>query len=223
MKRSHIFLFIFFASCLLQVTSLVISWPLGIDLSKPLLVLSLVGYYVLSIPQRSGLFITALLFCWLGDVLLIFQPDHELFFIGGLVAFLTGHVLYILTYRQHQLSNQADELLPTQKARYSFPIILAGTGLIVVLFPHLGVLKIPVLVYASVLMMMVMMALFRYGRTSSTSFRLVLTGAVFFMISDSVLAINKFYKPIEMGGLLIMTTYILAQYLIVEGIIKHKS
>jgi uncharacterized membrane protein YhhN len=41
------------------------------------------------------------------------------------------------------------------------------------------------------------------------------------MASDSMLAINKFMQPLPFASLLIMTTYILAQYLIVEGAIKH--
>ena len=104
----------------------------------------------------------------------------------------------------------------------SFPIVLAGTGLITVLFPTLGPLKIPVLVYSLVLVGMVMTALFRYGRTSPESFWKVFMGAVLFMTSDSLLAINKFYTPLPYAGLLIMLTYISAQYLIVEGIVKHK-
>jgi uncharacterized membrane protein YhhN len=41
------------------------------------------------------------------------------------------------------------------------------------------------------------------------------------MLSDSLLAINKFMKPLPLASLAIMTTYILAQYLIVEGFIAH--
>jgi hypothetical protein len=43
------------------------------------------------------------------------------------------------------------------------------------------------------------------------------TGALFFMLSDSLLAINKFYRPFPLAGFLIMLSYIVAQYLIVIG------
>ncbi|MFM8914325.1 MAG: lysoplasmalogenase family protein, partial [Flammeovirgaceae bacterium] len=66
-------------------------------------------------------------------------------------------------------------------------------------------------------------ALFRYGRTTSKSFTYVMMGALLFMTSDSLLAINKFLNPLPLSGISIMLTYCLAQYLIVEGIIAHKG
>ena len=84
-------------------------------------------------------------------------------------------------------------------------------------------MKIPVMIYAMVLIVMVMNAVFRYGRTPLVSFWLVVVGALLFMASDSILAINKFYAAIPSSGPLIMITYITAQFLIVVGIIKHSS
>ncbi len=144
-----------------------------------------------------------------------------MFFIYGLVAFLSGHVLYVFSYKQMRDPESVGGLLSTQKIRFSFPIILAGTGLVVVLLPHLGELKIPVMIYALVITIMVLQALFRFGFTSKKSFLLIFVGALFFMISDSALAINKFMNPLPMASLLIMVTYITAQYLIVEGAIAH--
>jgi uncharacterized membrane protein YhhN len=144
-----------------------------------------------------------------------------MFFIGGLGAFLTGHVLYIICYRQLRYVNSNRGLLATQKMRFSLPIILAGTGLVTILFPYLGGMKLPVMIYALVITVMAMQALFRYGFTSSKSFVLIFAGALFFMLSDSLLAVNKFMKPLPLASLFIMTTYILAQYLIVEGFIAH--
>jgi uncharacterized membrane protein YhhN len=68
---------------------------------------------------------------------------------------------------------------------------------------------------------MVLNALFRFGRTNAESFWLVFSGAVLFMASDSILAIDKFLKPVTYGGFLIMLTYIAGQYLIVTGLIRH--
>jgi uncharacterized membrane protein YhhN len=77
--------------------------------------------------------------------------------------------------------------------------------------------------YAAVLVTMVIVALFRYGRTTAASFGLVFGGAVLFMISDSLLAMNKFHAPIQQAGLLIMITYCVAQGLIAEGMLKHEA
>ena len=185
--------------------------------------LSLIGYYLGRASKRSFTFITALFFCWAGDVLLLFQTKVEIFFILGLLTFLIGHVLYILAYQQFRWNDKKNELIATQKIRFSFPIVLAGTGLIVILFPLLGDFKIPVLVYAIALMVMVMTALFRYGRTTDRSFWMVFGGAAIFMSSDSLLAINKFYSPIYLSGFFIMLTYTIAQYLIVVGVLSHKE
>lgn len=68
---------------------------------------------------------------------------------------------------------------------------------------------------------MVVNAIFRYGRTNGESFWLVFGGSVLFMVSDSVLAFNKFHSPIPWSGVLIMTTYIAGQFLIVRGLTKH--
>ncbi len=90
-----------------------------------------------------------------------------------------------------------------------------------ILFPVLGDLQIPVIVYALVLMAMVVSAIYRLGRTSFASFSLVLFGAFLFMVSDSLLAINKFLDKVPLGGFWIMLTYIGAQFLIVSGLMKH--
>jgi uncharacterized membrane protein YhhN len=187
--------------------------------SKPLIVISLVAYYYFSCPRedRSPTFILALTFCLAGDIFLM----NAEYFIPGLVSFLIGHVLYIFAYRQHQNEEDVDSLRGLQRARLAFPIILAGSGLVVVLYPVLGDLRIPVIIYAAVITAMVLVALFRYGRTSSESFWLVFFGAVCFMVSDAVLAFNKFLTPVENAGLYIMSTYMAAQFLIVQGILKH--
>jgi uncharacterized membrane protein YhhN len=190
-------------------------------ISKPLIVVSLLAYYyyVSNREDRSPIFVLALVACLCGDVFLM-SPDY---FIPGLVSFLIGHVLYIFTYRQHQTEGDVDSLRGLQRVRLAFPIILAGTGLVVVLYPVLGNMQIPVIIYASVITVMTLTALFRYGRTSARSFWLVFGGAVLFMMSDSILAINKFLAPVNNSGLLIMTTYMAAQFLIVQGILEHPS
>jgi uncharacterized membrane protein YhhN len=151
----------------------------------------------------------------------MFDSLDATFFMLGLVSFLTSHLFYILAYQQHRDELLTDGLQGIQRIRLAFPVILAGTGLVIVLFPVLGDLRFPVMVYALVLVLMVLNALFRYGRTNSTSFWMVFGGALLFMISDSLLAINKFLQPLPQSGLLVMTTYITAQYLLIEGLCAH--
>ncbi len=154
--------------------------------------------------------------------LLMFEGENPKFFILGLAAFLIAHIFYILAYRQHQDESMENSLKGIQKIRFSFPIVLAGTGLIIVLYPSLGSLKIPVVVYALILIVMVLNSVFRYGRTINNSFWLVFVGSIFFMLSDSVLAINKFFRPVTAAGFWIMSIYILAQFLIIQGLLQAR-
>lgn len=178
-------------------------------------------YWVAAKGQRSLTLIIALAAAWVGDILLMLAEKEELYFIPGLIAFLVMHVLLLLTFRQHRRENDGNPLRGVQNVRMAFPIVLAGTGLIVVLYPSLGPLQLPVTAYAIVLIIMVLSALYRYGYSSFKSMILTFAGALLFMISDSVLAINKFLMPVSDAGMWIMFTYIGGQFLIVEGISAH--
>ena len=195
-------------------------------LCKPLLMISLGIYYVSSVRIIDGKIVpavvSAIVFSFLGDVLLMVQYTNELFFLLGLASFLAAHLSYIYAYRQHCIENdEGKSLLGTQKVRFALPIVLATTGLISILYNHLGGLKIPVTAYALVLMWMTLQALFRFGKTNGLSFWGVLVGALLFMISDALIAINKFVSPLLLSDLLVMSTYIVGQYLIISGLVMH--
>jgi uncharacterized membrane protein YhhN len=206
------------------LVSTVIEAPLLHFVCKPLIMITLGWHYISSTDgeSRNSSVLVAIFFSCLGDTLLMFVDRSELYFMLGLGAFLIAHVFYIFAYRQHKNAPDADELQGVHRIRLAFPIILAGSGLVVILYPTLGALKIPVLLYAITIVVMVLNALFRFGRTQSASFWMVFIGAVFFMISDSLIAINRFVTPISSAHLLIMITYIAAQVLIVEGLLRHK-
>ena len=92
--------------------------------------------------------------------------------------------------------------------------------MIFTLFPKLGPLKIPVLVYAIVITIMLYFAFKGSLKWNNNAGNSVLLGALFFVSSDSILAFNKFYSPIPLNSFLIMATYIAAQYFIVNGILN---
>lgn len=217
MKKISLVLFVL--ALLGVIVSEQLDWEMIYVVCKPMVMISLIIHYYVSLRshERSTMAIVAMLLSLAGDVLLM-KPEY---FIPGLIAFLLAHVAYILVYRQHRLAESTNELQGIQRIRLAFPIVLAGTGLVVVLYPRLGDLTIPVMVYALVITVMALTALFRYGRTTSQSFWLVFFGAVLFMISDSVLAVNKFLSPVNLAGLWIMLTYGVAQFLIIRGLMKH--
>jgi uncharacterized membrane protein YhhN len=221
MKRPWLYIILFIGVSLTEVIARWGGWTIVHFVAKPLIIPLLLGYYLTKSDTPSYFLIGALVASWAGDVLLLFQSRNEIFFLLGLSAFLMAHLFYIFCYRQNRAANQPDQLLTTRKIRLSFPVLLVGTGLVVLLNPSLGDLKMPVLMYALILIFMVLNAVFRYGRTSPGSFWLVFAGAVLFMISDSLLAIDKFFIPLAYSGVMIMGTYATAQLLIVMGIIRH--
>ena len=92
-----------------------------------------------------------------------------------------------------------------------------------ILFPGLGTMKLPVVVYTIIILLMLMAAFNRKNIVRQNSFLLVFFGAALFVISDSCIAVNLFYKLFELARFVIMLTYITAQFLIVYGIIKSKE
>ena len=86
----------------------------------------------------------------------------------------------------------------------------------------LGEMLIPVLIYMLVILTMAITAFWRNNSVGKWSYALVFFGALFFMMSDSLLAINKFHTALPLSNVSIMLTYALAQFLIVFGILKAR-
>jgi uncharacterized membrane protein YhhN len=189
--------------------------------SKPLLMPLLMAAYAWETgPQgRSrSIFLSALFFSWVGDVLLMFDGRSPAFFICGLSSFLFAHVLYI-AYLTGIRSNRPSYL----KSR---PVMLLAVlayvfELLYILWPKLGGMRIPVTVYAIVIGTMLGCALWQYGRLDTRTAWSFISGAMFFVISDTLLAINRFSHPIPAGGFLVMSTYCLAQFMLVRGSVLH--
>ncbi|MEN9980392.1 MAG: hypothetical protein RL542_179 [Bacteroidota bacterium] len=185
---------------------------------KPfLLPILLVAVYHTENFSTKKILLTALTFSWIGDVILLFADRGEIYFILGLVAFLLSHIFYIVLFNKQTISK-------TISNKLSFG---AGIGLIVIYFsmmittlgPKLGSLTVPVVIYAIVISTMLYFALKGSFQWKAIPYHSVLIGAVLFISSDSILAFNKFYEPIPAASLLIMVTYLLAQYGIVKGIL----
>jgi len=189
-------------------------------ISKPLILPFLLLYFLsettaVSSPLKKWIFL-ALIFSWAGDVLLMFQGTNELFFLLGLSAFLLAHIFYILFFHFVRLR----EKIPGNGWFLLFLLIYYSV-LMRELSPFLGPLTIPVRVYGLVISIMLLMAMHMKALTVKKAGWSMLAGAALFVLSDSVLAIYKFYQPFELAGLVIMLTYGAAQYFIVKGAIEY--
>lgn len=162
-------------------------------------------------------FFAALVFSWAGDVLLEFPDRNGMFFMLGLGCFLIAHLMYMTVF----LSTPGKNTITGRRLYLTLPVLIYGGLLVIYLYPHLAEMRIPVIIYAMVILSMLTAAINRKAKVSEESFYLVLGGAVLFVISDSSIAINKFSHQFAYSGVLIMATYILAQYLILRGYISQ--
>ncbi len=161
---------------------------------------------------QSRTFITllfALSFSALGDVLLALDTGQ--LFIGGLAAFFISHTFYIIT------------MLPIKNWRLDVVLLYLFLAIIVfcLFYPNLNDMLIPVIFYMLVLSIMASLT----WMTDKSNGFLVLGGAVF-VISDSILGLNRFYLEIVHSDIAIMITYYIAQFCLVTGFLqatgKHK-
>lgn len=217
-KKYRIIVFIFIL--LADLTAIQLNYKIAEYVFKPLIVIWLLSYFILQTRNvKSDLkkwIITALLFSWLGDVLLMLQGDNSIFFLLGLSAFLLAHLFYILFFHFVRIRENV-------KSRWYLLLIVViyYALLISILSPWLEEMKLPVRIYGIVISFMFMLAMHMLFIKNNKAGLLMMAGALLFVISDSVLAINKFYHPFEMADLVVTTTYGFAQLLITEGAVRY--
>jgi len=137
----------------------------------------------------------------LGDVFLMLPAKY---FRPGLLAFLAAQVLYILAFGY---GIKAVALAP-------LIILLAYAGLVFLfLFGSLGKYRWPVLFYVLAISVMAWLAISRHLGLLEPGSLLAMIGALLFLFSDSVNAVNRFKKPFELAQILILGTYFTAQLL----------
>lgn len=181
----------------------------GILVFKPLLMPLLMVVAFQSGIKNKWVFL-ALFFSLLGDVFLMFNGEN--YFIYGLGSFLIAHLFYILAFG----IRQKIQILPTL-----FFVIYSAIFFIIISKKLDGGLFAPVLAYCLVLTAMGIFA-WHKGIASQQLFFFGI-GAILFIISDSLIAYNKFVNEISLNSLWVMSTYGLAQYLILQGFIKAES
>lgn len=211
--------------------AVILSRETGIDwlhyISKPLLMPILMYFFWINTKPMQSMFakfiMGALALSWLGDIFMMFQ-GKEIFFILGLGSFLLAHIFYIVSFTRRKDGKGKGFVL--SQPLWMFPFLIFGGGLYYWLYPDLGEMKAPVVLYATAITMMAITALDRKGRVNDLSFRYIFIGAVLFVISDSLIALNVFKGGLNYEAFFIMAFYCLAQWLIVLGalhFIKGKS
>lgn len=145
-------------------------------------------------PFRAWM-VAALMSCLAGDLLLTAENG----FLAGLSAFFVAHVLFLLAFRHR--GGFIIDLWPL------LFLLAYGFGLYILLWPGLGALALPVLVYTLVITVMSWQGIALYRQERSVYRRWIAAGVVFFLVSDSLLAIDLFKAPLPYAPVLILSTY----------------
>jgi uncharacterized membrane protein YhhN len=174
--------------------------------TKPLLMPALLAWF-LAVTPRSRLRTLVgfgLGWSWLGDLGLM--PAGEMWFLAGLGAFLVAQLAYAIAF----WPARADSVL--SRPLLALPYLAVLVGLLVVLWDHLGDLRLPVSVYAVVIVTMAVLA--------TGINRTVATGAALFVVSDALIALDAVAGLVRLPAhdFWVMLTYLAAQLLIAAGV-----
>jgi uncharacterized membrane protein YhhN len=156
-------------------------------------------------PAAYKIFILAGLVASLAGDIALALPEK--WFATGLAAFLVAQVLYIMAFRPG----------PTRPVSVGIflPFILYGLLIYFILRPGLGPLKLPVFAYVGAIIIMAGFAASRYVALGGLKPLFAFVGAVLFLISDSVLAYDRFGRKLGPAvQIVILGTYFPAQLLI---------
>ena len=183
--------------------------------SKPLVMIVLIVFYLKLgglEPQRLP-FLVALSFSLLGDIFLI--PRSNRWFIAGAIAFLIAHLVYIWAFSRWPVS-----------AGLEMPAVLVGGAVIAVIVwmvltktknkPEFKRIRFMFILYGSVLTVMTTIAVLCLWRPAWPRWAgtLAALGGLFFFVSDSILGLEKMGKRLPATRLLVISTYHIAQLLI---------
>jgi uncharacterized membrane protein YhhN len=136
-----------------------------------------------------------------GDVFLMLPGD---FFVPGLGSFLIAHICYLWAFT-------ADSRLLERRLPYVIGGVL-GMGLLHWLWPGVaGPLRFPVALYAVALLSMAAQATGRAMSKHDAAAALAAVGANLFVVSDAVLAVQRFHHPFSGGRIILLGTYFAAQ------------
>jgi len=199
---------------------------------KALIIPVIMVYYHTVVKGRYNAFhwlmMSGFFFSWLGDIFLQlsngkmqFTIPDERFFMLGLFAFLLTHVFYFIAF---SLPRGKNTIFTTRIYQL---LMVIGYGLLLMwllynklVTPEIN-FRLPVILYTIVILSMLVAALNRYGKVNGVSYMLVVIGALLFVASNSMIAISRFLEKFDFARILIMTTYITAQYLIAAGCLKQ--
>jgi uncharacterized membrane protein YhhN len=157
-------------------------------------------------PFYKYMIITGLVFSLAGDVFLMLPRDR---FVAGLVAFLIAHLFYIAAFAPEINGLVWWPLVP---------LVIYAIVIYRILSPFLGRLQLPVLFYIVVILVMAWLAFERWSHVDQTGALMAFIGALLFVVSDTILAIDRFRGTFKSAPALKLATYFAAQWLLAGSV-----
>jgi len=175
-------------------------------ISKCFIMPLLITYLVMMSCNKINIYLGAI-FGFLGDVFIIFKKN-KVFFILGAVFFMLGHVFYIL--EMYTILGGFEYWHIFIFGLIFFVLFIIGKNLV---YPKVGKLCYVGIVYFTFLSSMLFVAIF-------TRDPLIIIATFTFIVSDVILSfVNFFKKDVNKKELYVMSTYILAQTLMILALI----
>ena len=184
-------------------------------MSKAFIVISLLGWYLTASPEPKTVTALALFFSWLGDVLLM--PDGTGWFVAGGIAFMASHVLFIFSYLPFvDFGKTGFVPVVLAAAVYAAAVLLVFRGLRDRLPEKIGPAMMAYLFINGAMNCFAFWLFLSLGWKAAVTF----AGAVLFFVSDSLLFYVRSDKSGQRSHFGVMLTYILAEFLIVLGLLQ---
>ena len=225
MKRRDLILLLFLVLCLANLLFEFLRFKTGIFATKPLLMSTLALWFYL---ENRAAFTKFHQFLWLGFIFSIFgdsflmfvenEPPRPHFFIYGLGSFLMTHICYIIAFWYYPAARKG---LIQRQFLWMVPFILLFFVNIYLLWTGIpAAMKTPVVIYSLTIILMGIGALNLKYKAPDIVFYTVFTGAVLFIISDTIIGLNKFKSDdiqIPYVRLWIMGFYLMGQFFLAKG------
>ena len=198
-----------FTTATIAILSHYLAWrPVIFYITKPLTTTLILLPVVANLPGSEGAYVpliaVGLIFALLGDIFLMLSEAR---FVLGIASFAATHAFYLAAFiwiAGVALINPS-----------TIPLVLFAAIMTRYLWPGVSSsLRVPVLGYVVLITVMTVQAIGAGLRIETSAMAVAAAGAVLFLASDSMLAVDRFRLPFRAARGLVLSTYWLGQWLI---------
>ena len=173
--------------------------------SKPATMLAIIGLFLTRaepLDPYASLVLAGLICSLVGDVFLMLRPMR---FLAGLIAFFVAHLIYIAAFTT---------LAPPSAFAAGIVLLVSGAAIYAYLWPGLGRLWLPVMLYVLAIVTMTWSALSAWQSLGTLATAAAAVGALLFLGSDTSLGVARFRWRYPGAQVVTLGTYYAGQWLI---------